>query len=196
MQKSANLVGLVLAGGKSARMGTDKAALVYAGDPQIVRAHRALAEVCTDVLVSVRADQADNDLYKCFELVVDRGAARGPAAGLLAAWRHARGAALLVLAVDLPLVDTAVLRRLIAARDPGAHATAFVHSDGTVEPLCTIWEPAAHAIVRARAQKSRLSLRTVLEETAIRRVPLEDSACLQSVNTPEDYARLRSRPDL
>jgi molybdopterin-guanine dinucleotide biosynthesis protein A len=196
MHESASLVGLVLAGGRSARMGQDKAALVYAGDPQIERAHRALAAVCAGVLVSVRADQADNDLYKRFALVVDRGAARGPAAGLLAAWRQARGAALLVLAVDLPLVDAAVLRRLIGARDPRAHATAFVHADGTLEPLCTIWEPAAHAIVRARAQKSHLSLRTVLEETAIRRVPLEDSASLQSVNTFADYARLRSGLEL
>jgi molybdopterin-guanine dinucleotide biosynthesis protein A len=196
MQKSANLVGLVLAGGKSTRMGTDKARLVYAGNPQIKRAHRALAEVCARVLVSVRPDQAEDELYKPFELVVDRGAARGPAAGLLAAWRQAPGTALLVLAVDLPLVDAAVLGRLIAARDRQAPATAFVHADGTVEPLCTIWEPAAHQIVRARAQKSHLSLRTVLEEAATRRVPLKDSACLESVNTPADYARLRSRLDL
>jgi molybdopterin-guanine dinucleotide biosynthesis protein A len=103
---------------------------------------------------------------------------------------------LLVLAVDLPLVDAAVLRRLIEARDPRAYATAFVHADGTVEPLCSIWEPAAHAIVRARAQKSRLSLRTVLEEATVRRVALEDSGWLQSVNSPGDYARLRSRLDL
>jgi molybdopterin-guanine dinucleotide biosynthesis protein A len=177
-------------------MGTDKARLIYAGEPQIVRAHRVLAELCSRVLVSVRADQVDEDLYAPFELVADLGAAGGPAAGLLAAWRHARSSALLVLAVDLPLVDAVVLRRLIAARDPRAHATAFVHADGTVEPLCTIWEPAAHAIVRARAQKSRLSLRTVLEAEAIRRVPLEDSDCLQSVNTPADYARLRLRLDL
>jgi molybdopterin-guanine dinucleotide biosynthesis protein A len=161
-----------------------------------VRAHRALAEVCASVLVSVRADQADDDLYKRFEIVVDRGAAGGPAAGLLAAWRHARDAALLVLAVDLPLVDAAVLRRLVAARDPQALATAFVHADGTVEPLCTIWEPAAQTIVRARAPKAPLSLRTVLEESAIRRVQVEDSAWLQSANTPADYARLRTRLDL
>jgi molybdopterin-guanine dinucleotide biosynthesis protein A len=173
-------------------MGRDKAALVYAGDPQIERAHRALAQVCARVLVSVRADQADDDLYRRFELAVDRGAPIGPAAGLLAAWRHVRGAALLVLAVDLPLVDVPTLRTLVSARDPEAIATAFAHPDGMVEPLCTIWEPAAHEVLLARAQKSLVSLREVLESEPIRRVPLEDPACLQSVNTPVDYARLRS----
>jgi molybdopterin-guanine dinucleotide biosynthesis protein A len=196
MQKSDNLVGLVLAGGRSARMGTDKAHLVYAGEPQVVRAHRVLAELCSRVLVSVRADQADEDLYKPFALVIDRRAEQGPAAGLLAAWREVPTAALLVLAVDLPSVDTSTLRTLVAARDPAALATAFAHPDGTIEPLCTIWEPSAYAIVLARTRKSHLSLRRVLETEAIRRVPLQDSDCLQSVNTPADYTRLRSRLDL
>jgi molybdopterin-guanine dinucleotide biosynthesis protein A len=176
-------------------MGTDKGTLVYRGEPQIVRAHRVLAEACERVLVSVRADQAHEELYKQFELVTD-GPGAGPAAGLLAAWGTDPDAALLALAIDLPLVDAGVLRRLIDARDPAGIATAFVHSDGTLEPLCTIWEPVAREIVQAGARKSRLSLRKVLETAAIRRIPLADSGCLQSVNAPEDYSRLRSQVDV
>jgi molybdopterin-guanine dinucleotide biosynthesis protein A len=192
MHESANLTGLLLAGGRGARMGADKAALAYAGEPQVLRGHRVLAEVCTRVLVSVRRDQARNELFAAFELVVDRHADAGPAAGLLAAWDAVPGAALLVLAVDLPLVDAAVLERLIAARDPQALATAFVHADGTIEPLCTIWEPTAEDKLRAGARQPTLSLRKVLEGDRTRRVSLQDTACLRSVNTPKEYAAVSS----
>jgi molybdopterin-guanine dinucleotide biosynthesis protein A len=173
-------------------MGTDKAALAYAGVPQVLRGHRVLAEVCKRVLVSVRRDQARSELFAAFELVIDRHADTGPAAGLLAAWDTVPGAALLVLAVDLPRVDAAVLERLIAARDTQALATAFVHANGMIEPLCTIWEPTAEEKLRVGARQPPLSLRKVLEMDRTRRVALKDTASLQSVNTPEDYAAVSS----
>jgi molybdopterin-guanine dinucleotide biosynthesis protein A len=177
-------------------MGEDKAQVVYAGEPQIVRAHRVLAAVCARVFVSVRPDQAHNPAYAGYELVIDNPDDTGPAAGLLAAWHRAPGAALLAVAVDLPLVDAPLLESLLASRDRLVIATAFEHADGTLEPLCTIWEPAARAILRARAQISPASLRRVLEEAQIRGIRPPDPARLRSINTPEDYARLRSRLDL
>jgi molybdopterin-guanine dinucleotide biosynthesis protein A len=177
-------------------MGADKALLVYAGEPQIVRAVRLLAGFCERVLVAVRPDRAADPRYAGFELVIDDPGDAGPAAGLLAAWRALPGAALLVLAVDLPLVDAPLVQRLLAARAAQRVATAFAHPDGTLEPLCTIWEPSAHEIVRAAARNSSVSLRKVLEAEAVGRVELRDAARLRSVNTPEDYASFRSQLDL
>ena len=117
-------------------MGRDKALLVYAGEPQVIRATRLLAGFCAQVLVSVRPEQARESLFAGLDLVVDDPAASvGPAAGLMAAWRRAPQAALLVLAVDLPRVDASFVRLLLEARDSTRFATAFTHSDGTVEPL-------------------------------------------------------------
>jgi molybdopterin-guanine dinucleotide biosynthesis protein A len=190
------LVGVLLAGGRSQRMGTDKALLVYAGERQIERAVRLLRRFCARVLVSVRADQASDPAFAGHELIVDSPADAGPGAGLFAAWNAAPEAALLVLATDLPLVDEPLLETLIAARNPGALATAFAHADSTLEPLCTIWEPAALPRLRAHAQIGPVSLRNVLEEAKISGLPPPDSVRLRSVNTPDDYARLRSRLDL
>lgn len=193
---SGGILGLLLAGGRSERMGRDKALLVYDGEPQIVRAHRLLSSVCESVLVSVRREQAGEAPYERFELAVDEAADAGPAAGLLAAWRRAPGAALLVLAVDLPCVDEATLRSLLESRDRAASATAFQHPDGTLEPLCTLWEPAALEILRARAQNRSVSLRRVLEGTAVRRLTPPDPRSIVSVNSPADYAALRDARQL
>lgn len=191
-----SLTGLVLAGGQSARMGRDKALLVAGGEPLLARAARVLGGVCGRVLVAVRAEQAELPEYAGFELVVDDRRDAGPAAGLLAAWRAAPGSALLVLAVDMPLVDAPLLGLLVDARDPALLATAFEHADGTLEPLCAIWEPAADRRLRTRARNSRFSLRKVLESSPIRRVKPPDPACLQSVNTAVDWAALRGRREL
>jgi molybdopterin-guanine dinucleotide biosynthesis protein A len=182
--------GLILAGGRSERMGHDKALLVCDGEPLIARAGRVLASVCSSVLVSVRADQAQAAPYSDCDLVVDAPGVGGPAAGLLAAWRRSPGAVWLVLAVDMPRVDEPLLRLLLDARDPRALATAFEHSDGTLEPLCTVWEPAAHAILRAGAQNSNLSLRRVLESSTVQRIRPPEPERLRSINTPADHAEL------
>jgi molybdopterin-guanine dinucleotide biosynthesis protein A len=200
-RKAAPLVGVVLAGGRSARMGADKAFLEYAGEPQILRARRVLATVCDRVLLAVRREQVGQveETLKIVaagrsyeeEIVVDEMEEAGPVAGLLAAWQCVPASPLLVLAVDVPLVDAPLLRELLEARDPGALATAFEHADGALEPLCTVWEPAAEPILRARARKASVSLRSVLESSTIRAVKPRDPSRILSVNTPDDEARLR-----
>jgi molybdopterin-guanine dinucleotide biosynthesis protein A len=191
-----SITGLVLAGGRSERMGRDKALLVMNRETQLARAARVLAEICGGVLVAVRAEQAETSAYPSFDLVADESGVGGPAAGLLGAWRRVPEDALLVLAVDMPQVDAPLLRRLIESRNAGSVATAFVHADGTLEPLCTIWEPAAQAILRERARNSNVSLRSVLESSTVCRVVPPVPASIRSVNTPQDYAALRRRNEV
>lgn len=189
----AALKGLVLAGGRSRRMGRDKGLLVYDAEPAATRAWRLLGAVCADAVVSVRPAQAKHAAYARLPLVVDLegGSQRGPMAGLLAAWEKCGGVAWLALAVDLPLVDRALLAELVGARDEHRCATAFRHPDGTIEPLCTIWEPAARDALLEHARAGVHSPRKALEAMDVALVDLEEPARLESVNTPASYERLR-----
>ncbi|HEX7080833.1 MAG TPA: NTP transferase domain-containing protein [Gammaproteobacteria bacterium] len=182
------LFGLVLAGGESRRMGRDKGALVYHAEPQAVHAWRLLGRVCGRAYVSTTARRAATAPYADLPLIVDDEEGRGPAGGLLAAWRRHPDAAWLVLAVDLPLADERFLRELVAARDPEAAATAFVHEDGSIEPLCTIWEPSAREPLAAEMRGGRASPRRVLESRVVALVEPADPAKLRSANAPEEHA--------
>ena len=142
----APLYGLVLAGGRSSRMGRDKAALLYEGQTQLERAMALLRPHVARAYVSVRPDQKTDALRARFAQIEDRASDIGPMAGLLAAQAAHPEAAWLVLACDLPLLDEPTLRGLVGARDTGGLATAYRSShDGLPEPLCAIYEPRSRA---------------------------------------------------
>ncbi|MGH8267394.1 MAG: NTP transferase domain-containing protein, partial [Steroidobacteraceae bacterium] len=137
---SAPLYGLVLTGGRSTRMGQDKAALPYQGRAQLERAMALLGPHVERAFVSVRPDQRDDLLRRGFEQITDTRENLGPAAGLLAAQERYPDSAWLVLACDLPLLNEATLAHLLKARAPERAATAFRSShDGLPEPLCAVY---------------------------------------------------------
>lgn len=183
-----HLNGLVLAGGRSTRMGRDKAALQFDGRAQLARAFELLAPLTTRCYVSVREEQRADPLRAAYPQVVDLpGAPPGPAGGIMAAQKAHPGAAWLVVACDLPLLDAATLQHLIARRDPARAATAFRSSrDGLPEPLCAIWEPATAAPLAAALEAGRHCPRTFLlqSDTLLLDQPRADS--LDNVNTPAD----------
>jgi molybdopterin-guanine dinucleotide biosynthesis protein A len=135
---------LVLAGGKSSRMHTDKAALAYHGRSQLAEAMRLAAPLAARAFVSVRADQVDDPVRASFAQIIDRHENLGPIAGIMAAQEQYPNVAWLVLACDLPYLDAATLEHLLRARDPARDATAYTSShDGLPEPLCAIYEPSS-----------------------------------------------------
>lgn len=189
MAAEAPLAGLVLAGGQSRRMQRDKAALAYQGQTQLARAMQLLGGHCTACFVSVRPDQQHEPERAHYPQVIDRLREVGPAAGILAAQQRLPDHAWLVVAVDLPLLDEATLRALIAARDPARLATAYRSAaDGLPEPLCAIWEPASHALLAASVAGGRSCPRKFLLSHAVRLIELAAPAALANVNTPDDYA--------
>jgi molybdopterin-guanine dinucleotide biosynthesis protein A len=183
------LYGLVLAGGASRRMRTDKAALEYHGKPQLERAYELLDTYCEQTFVSVRRDQGADPLRARFPQIVDTQHDLGPIAGIAAAQARHPDVAWLVLACDLPLVTPAALERLIAARRRDNLAVAYrsVH-DGLPEPLCAIYEPAATAAVAASIATQRTCPRKMLIRLEVPLLEPEWRAALDNVNTPEEYA--------
>ncbi|MGH8218733.1 MAG: NTP transferase domain-containing protein [Steroidobacteraceae bacterium] len=182
------LYALVLAGGRSQRMQRDKAALAYAGRTQLERAVELIEPFVERVYVSVRPDQTDDPLRARFAQIVDAVDATGPIAGILAAQDHHPGAAWLVLACDLPLLDGQTLEHLLRSRRPERQATAYRSShDGLPEPLCAIYEPTSRAALREYVATGRDCPRKFLirAETALLDQP--DPAALDNVNTPKEY---------
>ena len=185
---TATLFGLVLAGGASTRMRTDKAALQYHGQPQLQWAFDLVSKVCAASFVSVRPDQRDDAARGSYPQIVDRQPGTGPIAGISAALLEHPKAAWLVLACDLPFLTERTLQHLIAHRDPHKIATAYRSAhDGLPEPLCAIWEPAARQPVLAYVASGKQCPRKFLIDSDTALLDLPEPQALDNVNTVEEF---------
>jgi molybdenum cofactor guanylyltransferase len=187
----APLYGLVLTGGRSQRMGQDKAGLAYGDEPQLERAMRLLSGFVQRAYVSVRADQAMDPLRARFAQIRDRHQELGPIAGLVAAQAEHPDVAWLVLACDLPLLDAPTLQHLIASRATVRMATAYRSShDGLPEPLCAIYEPASREPLAAWVAAGKNCPRKFLLNIDTELLAEPNPRALDNVNTPQEYGRI------
>ncbi|MCC2545556.1 NTP transferase domain-containing protein [Hymenobacter sp. BT175] len=185
------LRGLVLAGGQSQRMQTDKGRLRYHGAEQREHAAALLARVCTDVHVSCRPDQVA-DLPAGLLPLPDRFLGLGPVGGILSALQTDPDAAWLVVACDLPFLSAATLQHLVAHRNGSKVATAFQSPDnGFPEPLITIWEPQSYGVLLRFLALGYSCPRKALINSDIELLPAPDPRELRNINTPEEAAQAR-----
>lgn len=187
------LLGLVLGGGRSQRMGTDKAALAYHGKPQTHHGLDLLAPHCAEAFVSCRAEQSMDPAFAGLPQIHDSFLGIGPLGGILSALRARPGAAFLVIACDLPHLDAATLSALAAGRDPLRAATAFAGSqEGLPEPLCAIYEPRAYArALQLLGQGVDCPRKLILNSSAALLAP-PDPRALRNVNDPVEYREAKA----
>lgn len=188
------LYGLVLAGGKSTRMGTDKGLLNYHGKPQQEFLYELLDEVCDQAFLSLRKDQ-NQSILNDFKVVVDNNEYRGPFNGILSAHKMHPEVAWLVLACDLPLLDLQSIKTLVKSRNARQLATSFAtNQSGLPEPLITIWEPKGlqKAIEHLSSAESTCP-RKFLINSDIKLVTPERDELLYNANSLEDYQFAKSK---
>ncbi len=205
----ADVKGLILAGWRSSRFGSDKAAVVLHQQPQLDFLTDLLGELLSEVFVSIRAEQGGEPLRAGHPQIHDIYQGFGPAGGLLAAHAHDPDCAWLVVACDMPLLRADIIRELLKQRDPARAATAYASGDGEPEPLCAIYEPATLASFRSTI-KAELGLAADVSAARDLRVPgpkrllrdadtklirVSSESGLQSFNTPDELAAIRSHRD-
>jgi len=181
--------GLVLSGGKSRRMGSDKALLRRDGRSQLQRAVSLLEDHVAEVFVSARADQADDPERAQFAQIVDRYENMGPVAGILSAMDNKADVSWLVMACDLPNVDAQTIEYLLENLSVAHPVTAYMSSyDQLPEPLCAIYRPAARQIIDNFVADGLICPRKMLINSATHLLVQPNPAALHNVNSPEDLA--------
>ncbi len=181
--------GLILAGGKSKRMGSDKALLLRDGETQLSRAVRLLEAHLDRVFVSTRADQSDDLERGKFAQVIDRYDDMGPIAGILSAMDSDDDVSWLVLACDLPNIDDMTITYLLEQCSADHPVTAYesVH-DGLPEPLCAIYRPESRAMILGFVNDGMICPRKMLINSDTRLLAQPNPGALHNINSPEDLA--------
>lgn len=187
MTGNAEIKGLVLAGGQSRRMGSDKALLLRDGKSQLERAVELLGEHLAEVFVSARRDQATEPERSRFPLITDRYDDLGPIAGILSAMDSDSQSAWLVLACDLPNVDTGTIGKLIAAYSEKHPFIAYKSThDSLPEPLCAIFMPSSRKIIDRFVNDGIVCPRKMLIRSDTLQLKQANPKALDNMNSPED----------
>lgn len=186
------LDGLILVGGKSTRMGTDKSLLQYYNEPQrdiFLKNLKQVLDKNASVFLSARAEQH----IEAMPVITDTFIGLGPFGAICSAFRHNPNAAYLVVATDLPFVNREVLEFLISKRNPTKIATALKGKNSDfMEPLITIWEPKSYPVLLSFLAQGYSCPRKVLINSNVEIIEIDD-AIIQNSNTPEDFQRIKAQ---
>jgi molybdenum cofactor guanylyltransferase len=194
MNRSLDVTAFILAGGKSTRMGTDKAFLEYQGCTLLARA----LDLGRSVASEVRIVGGQQQFAPFGAVVEDVFRECGPLGGIHAALLASQTELNVMLAVDTPRISTAFLQHLIRQARSAPDAAAVVpRAGGGWQPLCAVYRPEfTNAAENAlRAGRNRIDplfsvVRTrVIEETELERENFS-TGIFCNVNTPEEWARL------
>jgi molybdopterin-guanine dinucleotide biosynthesis protein A len=184
---------VILAGGKSSRMGRDKAWLPLDSQTLLARQIELVRGLApADIFISGRAD-TDYRSLGC-PVLTDEFADAGPLAGIAAGLKAASAPLILVLAVDLPHMSADVLERLLAASEPERGVVPRLA--GQIEPLAAVYPGVSAALANAQLTTGRLAVRDFAarcEQTGLvryRDLPPELTGSFANWNSPADLAAL------
>ncbi|WP_456378338.1 NTP transferase domain-containing protein [Lutibacter sp.] len=182
-EKIAPIQGLVLAGGKSVRMGTDKGTLQFYGKNQRDVAIELLEKNNLKTYLSVRSSQEIKIEHK----ITDKFIGLGPFGAICSAFQENPNVAWLVIATDVPFINNNVIQLLLKHRNPSKAATAIKGKGKQFpEPLITIWEPKSYTLLLNYLAQGYSCPRKVLINSDIKIIEVEDNL-IRNINTPEEF---------
>lgn len=205
--RRAALAAVVLAGGRSTRMGRDKATLPLPNGMCVLeRLLHLEAGFARHLAVSVRRDERPDLRFLAgwrprrpvqIKILPDDGPEAGPMGGIATGLARAEKDGyrdVLILSCDVPLMNAGLLARLLAAHDARPKecvATCLSTPDGKVHPLVSVWSVEARPILEKALAEGNLSLLQAVPKTLVHIVPCNalESVFATNVNTPEDWKK-------
>lgn len=215
MSSFENVEAFLLAGGKSSRMGRDKALLELSGAPMIQRTADLLAALVTKTTLVISTSQSANlrdtnatNNYSNFglPLLVDSWPSVGPLGGIVTALANARSKWCLILACDMPFLTKEWLTFLLSQSDQ-AETEAPKQIDGIVpetnrglEPLCALYRASCAPILAAALDRGVRKVTDALANLSTHRITENewrqfspDGNLFGNLNTWQDYLDAQQR---
>jgi molybdopterin-guanine dinucleotide biosynthesis protein A len=184
--------GFVLAGGRSSRMGQDKALLTLGGEPLVKRAIQKLRKICAEVAIAGGTE----DLARFGRVIPDKTCGCGPLGGIVSALEQSSSEWNLFLPVDAPYVPISALKALLAMAGafPGVGVMARVR--GLMHPLCAVYSRNALEALERELVAGRWKVTLAIESAGpVKVMDFEDPSWFANLNTPEEFAEAERHTD-
>ncbi len=181
---------IVLAGGKSSRMGRDKALLPFGKRTMLEHLAAITPSLFEETWIVVDQKSKTEGLHLegaqvCEDLMKHRGPLAGLYTGLCASHLNAN----CVLTCDMPLVDEALLRNLVDYWDSDLDGLCLEDAKGHLQPFPGIYSRSCRLLMRSLLDVGEASMKRFLQVAVIKPLPVseETEPAFTNMNTPEDY---------
>lgn len=205
IQNRVKIEAFILVGGRSSRLGADKAFVEVGGKTLMKRAVDVVREAFPESRITIVAGSSTQFAIQAITsnvpFIFDLHGDRGPLGGLQAALAHSRSEWIFVLACDYPFVSREFLRLLAEHVSPEFGSVVPEQSDGRLQPLCAIYNvAAARPVVEEIIARPRISppMHEVVERLAARIVKFDEYAHLGraeelfcNINTTDDVEQAK-----
>ena len=187
-----SITGIVLAGGRSSRMGSDKSLMSLKGKTMIEYAINALKPLCSKVIVS--SNNFIYDFTGC-EVWPDELPERAPMIGIYSCLKRSETDVNIVLSCDMPLMSTGMLEHLL--ENSGNHDISVpIHGNHFIEPLCGIYMKSSLEILKEFVEKGNFRLNECIQAASHQLVEADSNLSFytpelfSNINSPEDFRNI------
>jgi molybdopterin-guanine dinucleotide biosynthesis protein A len=195
MDSGVNLVhaaGFVLAGGRSSRMGQEKALLMLGGEPLVERGVRKLKETCVEVAIAGGTE----DLARFGRVIPDKNPGCGPLGGIVSALEQSLFEWNLFLPVDAPFVPVSALKALLVMAGGSSSVCVVARAEGLMQPLCAVYSRRALEVLQEELAAGRWKVTSAIEAAGpVKVMDFDDARWFANLNTPEEFAEAERHVD-
>ncbi len=191
MANAVECTGIILAGGKSLRMGSDKGLMCFEGKHLVEYAIEALRPHSSKILIA-----ANNTAYHQFgfEVVSDLHPGIGPMGGLHAGLLYSKTEHNLVLSCDMPLVNEALMGWIFSHRE--GYQAVIPGKDDQQFTVCAYYHRSALQTIESEINLGLFKMKLLLNKIKVKALPLDSrfEGKLLNINKPSDFDLLKAKP--
>ena len=192
---NADITGVVLAGGRSRRMGFNKAEAEMQGESMLIRMIDKLKEITPTILISSGIDSYPNI---SLPQIPDEYPQCGPLGGIYSVLKASNSSLNLVVSCDIPLVSIALLEHIVTkAVESNALITLPIDHDGQLQMMCAVYRKDVLPILKQQIDAHAFKMKDVLDLVSVKYIkilrehPLYDEHAFMNVNSPINLEEAR-----
>ena len=198
-ERISGVTGVILAGGESRRMGSDKSLLPINGARFIDHVYRRMATLFEEVIIVTNSPELYNEI-PCRK-VPDIYYAQGALAGVHSGLAHAKSEKIFVVGCDMPFINSAVVREICTHAEQGD--LVVPHSSSGHEPLHALYAKNCLPAMEQVLKQNKRRITSFFDQVCVVEIPATElqqidplELSFRNINTPEEYFHLRSEQSL
>jgi len=183
---------VVFAGGKSSRMGRDKALLPFDGCSTMAEyQYTKLQTIFDEVYISTKDNKFDFDA----RLILDRYDDSSPMVALASIGEILKNEALFILSVDTPFVNQSTILSMLCRYEESPSDILIAKSPNGNEPLCAIYSPKALQMAKYMLEQNIHRLHSLMQSVDSKSCHFDDSDVFRNLNTMAEYNQVKGEDD-